>query len=84
MVLKRILNNHELNRCIYHVTLSLLLSDNPQVDQCWSMGVDVVDHYLIGLCNHLSYVSMRSMIILLLCLDTNIIICEEATVALLD
>ena len=42
-----------------------------------------MDHYLFELCNHLSYVSMLSMNILLLCLDTNIIICEEATVALL-
>ena len=33
----------------------------------------VVDHYLFELSNHLSYVSMRSIIILL-CLDTNIII----------
>ena len=41
-----------------------------------------MDHYLFELCNHLSYVSMRSMIILF-CLDTNIIICEEATVTLL-
>ena len=34
---------------------------------------DVVDHYLFELCNHLSYVCMCSMMVLL-CLDTNIIV----------
>ena len=43
-----------------------------------------MDHYLFELCNHLSYVSMCSMIILLLWLDTNIIICDEATALLVN